>query len=142
LSFSREAVRDLVPEWIRINLSLVDRLELLNECSDYCEQASLSVALAVTGTWFDTLGNEMNFPAHATEPPLYSGFAHIDPIIIHYHSLVDENGLLEPSRYPKVNRRIEQFNNRLRQERRLCLEAAAPGDSNFIDAVSTSPNAN
>jgi hypothetical protein len=140
LSFSREAVRDLVPEWVRINLSLVDRLELLKECSRYCEQASLSVALALTGTSFEALGNEMNFPAHITEPPLDSEFANIDPVIIHYHWLVDEFGLLDPSRYPRANRRIEQFNNRLREERWLRLEAGALDNSDSA-AACTNPNA-
>jgi hypothetical protein len=141
LSFSREAVRTLVPEWIRLNSLFVEQLQLLKECSQYCEQASLSVALAATATSFDTLGNEMNFPGHITEPTLDSAFADIDPAIIHYHWLVNDLGLLEPSRYPKVDRRIEQFNNRLREERRLCLDAAALDNSNSIGAVSTSPNA-
>jgi hypothetical protein len=141
LSFSRSAMRCLVPEWIRINSSLLGNLELLKECGFYCDQASLGVALAATNTSFEVLGNEMNFPGHIAEPALDSAFADIDPLIIHYHWLVNELGLLEPSRYPRVNRRIEQFNNRLREERRLWLDAAAVDNGNTIDAVSASPNA-
>jgi len=116
LAFSRKSMRALVPQWIRINFRLIEQMELLKECGHFCEQASLSLALAATGTSFQVLGNDMNFPAHLREEPLDSAFADTDPVIIHYHWLVDERGLLEPSPYPNVNRRIQQFNERLRKE--------------------------
>ncbi|HEY7555379.1 MAG TPA: hypothetical protein VIH18_11280 [Candidatus Binatia bacterium] len=115
LSFSRKAMRRLVPEWTRINSDLIEKMELLKECEYFCEQASLSLALAATVTSFELLGNDMNFHAHVKEP-LDSAFANTDPVIIHYHWLVNEVGVLEPSPYPNVNRRIQQFNDRLRKE--------------------------
>lgn len=118
LAFSRRSMRALVPQWIRINSCLIEQMELLKECGHFCEQASLSLALAATGTSFQVLGNDMNFPAHLREEPLESAFADTDPVIIHYHWLVDERGLLEPSPYPNVNRRIQQFNERLGEEQR------------------------
>ena len=119
LAFSRKSMRALVPEWIRINSCLIEQMELLKECGHFCEQASLSLALAATGTSFQVLDNDMNFPVHLREEPLDSVFANTDPVIIHYHWLVDERGLLEPSPYPNVNRRIQQFNDRLLKEQ--CL---------------------
>jgi hypothetical protein len=116
LAFSRKSMRVLVPQWVRINSCLIEQIEVLKECGHYCEQASLSLALAATGTSFQVLGNDMNFPAHYREEPLDSAFADTDPVIIHYHWLVDGRGLLEPSPYPNVNRRIQQFNNRLLKE--------------------------
>ena len=77
--------------------------EELGGGAHFCEQASLSLALAATGTPFDTVGNEMNFPAHFAGLPLDSEFANTDPVIIHYHWLAHENGILFPSVYPKVN---------------------------------------
>jgi uncharacterized protein YegL len=68
----------------------------------------------------------MNFPAHLREEPLDSVFANTDPVIIHYHWLVDERGLIEPSPYPNVNRRIQQFNDRLLKEQCLRTSATAP----------------
>ena len=117
LAFSRKSIRALVPQWIRINSRLIEQMELLKECGHFCEQASLSLALAATGTSFQVLGNDMNFPAHLREEPLDSAFADTEPVIIHYHWLVDGRGLLEPSPYPNVNRRIQQFNDRLLKER-------------------------
>lgn len=117
LAFSRKSMRALVPQWIRINSRLIEQMELLKECSHFCEQASLSLALAATGTSFQVLDNDMNFPAHLREEPLDSAFAETDPVIIHYHWLVNGRGLLEPSPYPNVNRRIQQFNDRLLKER-------------------------
>jgi len=118
LSFSQNAMVTLIPEWIRINRNLVRRLDLLGQCSNFCEQASLSIALASCGTSFETLGNSLNFPAHCQDESLSSDFYGTDPVIIHYHWLVDESGLLQPSPYPNVNARIEQFNERLLKEKR------------------------
>jgi hypothetical protein len=123
LSFSRRAMRTLVPEWIRINSRLIEKMELLKECDRFCEQASLSLALAATNTPFGVLDNGMNFPAHFREEPLDSAFANTDPVIIHYHWLVDDFGLLEPSPYPNVNRRIQQFNERVLKEQRSRVDA-------------------
>ena len=119
LAFSRKSMRVLVPEWIRINSGLIEQMELLKGSGYFCEQASLSLAVAATGTSFQVLGNAMNFPAHLREEPLDSVFANTDPVIIHYHWLVDERGLIEPSPYPNVNRRIQQFNDRLLKEQSL-----------------------
>lgn len=116
LSFSRKAISTLAPEWIRIFKILIERLELFGERPYFCEQASLALALAACGTSFKTLGNEMNFPAHLQDQPLDSAFAHIDPVIIHYHWLADSSGYLSASPYPHVDRRICQFNERLQRE--------------------------
>lgn len=118
LSFSQKAMASLVPEWIRINHQLVNRFDLLQHCSEFCEQASLSLALAACGSSYETLSNRLNFPAHCCDEPLESGFGRTDPVIVHYHWLVDENGMLKASPYPNVNNRIGLFNARLLLERR------------------------
>lgn len=123
LSFSRKAMSTIVPEWIRIFKILIERLDLFNDRAYFCEQASLCLALASCRTSFRALGNEMNFPAHFMDQPADYDFARIDPVIIHYHWLVDENGLLQTSPYTKVNERIESFNVRLSQERQQVLLA-------------------
>lgn len=117
LSFSRKAMKSLVPEWIRINTLLVERLNLLGNCQNFCEQASLSLALAITGTGFEIFDNALNFPAHCHDLSSESDFGTTDPTIIHYHWLVDADGYILRSPYKRVDERIQQFNNRLRQER-------------------------
>jgi hypothetical protein len=114
ISLSGSASRALGPAWTRFNGEMTAVFEELGGGAHFCEQASLSLALAATGTPFDTVGNEMNFPAHFGGLPLDSEFANTDPVIIHYHWLVHENGSLLPSVYPKVDDRIRAFNDRLR----------------------------
>lgn len=111
LVFSRFAMQTLVPIWIRLNRQLIERLELLGGENNFCEQASLSLALVAASTDFATFGNEMNFPAHFSVPN-GSDFDQTDPAIIHYHCLTDERGRLLPSPYRQVNRRISEFNAR------------------------------
>jgi hypothetical protein len=118
LSFSSRAMKELVPEWIRFNRMLIERIELLAERSGFCEQASLSAAVAATGIPFTALDNRLNFPAHFQDRPVNSCFGQTDPKIVHYHWLVDDQGRLLGSPYPNVNRRIEAFNRRAADEAR------------------------
>ena len=117
LVFARRAMDVLVPKWIALNAQLIDRIDLLEEHRNFCEQASLSLALAATKTRFEALGNEFNFPTHFSDPAAAPNLIDVDPFIIHYHSLVDPSGHVLPSSYALVNRRIEMFNVRLRHER-------------------------
>jgi hypothetical protein len=114
LVFSKFAKQNLIPTWIELTRQLIARLDLLGGESNFCEQASLSLALAAAKVDFATFGNEMNFPAHFGVP-MESAFARTDPVIIHYHWLSDDDGLLLPSPYPSVNRRIKQFNARMQR---------------------------
>jgi 2-polyprenyl-3-methyl-5-hydroxy-6-metoxy-1,4-benzoquinol methylase len=117
LAFSRHAMDMLVPKWIELNKRLIERMDLLEDHKNYCEQASLSLAVAATGVSFKTVSNALNFPMHFEDPASAPGLVDVDPCIIHYHSLVDACGNILSSRYPLVNERIQEFNNRLRQER-------------------------
>ncbi len=115
LKFSQPMLNSLVPAWIALNEELLEHLDLLDRYAKFCEQASLSLAVTASGTQFDKFGDEMNFPVHYKEhtPSLEK----IDPLIIHYHWLVDPSGYIKPSIYPLVDNRIAQFNQRLREER-------------------------
>jgi hypothetical protein len=117
LSFSRRAVAELAPVWCEMNRRLIANLELLGKRTNFCEQASLTLALAVSGCSVESLDNKWNFPVHFQKQPPESAFGQTDPAIIHYHWLVDADGFLLESPYNKVNSRIASFNARLRTER-------------------------
>lgn len=117
LAFSRRAMDTLVPKWVELNQQLIDRMELLEERKNFCEQASLSLALATTRIPFEAVGNAFNFPMHFDASARAPGLADIDPFIVHYHWLADPSDYILPSSYPAVNRRIDEFNARLRKER-------------------------
>lgn len=121
LAFSRRGMDVLVPKWIELNEQLIARIELLEEHKNFCEQASLSLALAATNIKFKVVGNAFNFPMHFDDPTTVQGLEDTEPFIIHYHWLVDPSGYLLPSPYSTVNSRIAEFNTRLRQERESCF---------------------
>ena len=114
IALTRAAADVVAPAWERINGELAPRFEALGGEAHYCEQASLSLAVALTATPYSTVGNELNFPAHFQYLPLDCEFANVDPTIIHYHGLVGDDNLLLPSKYPNVNRRIQDFNLRMK----------------------------
>jgi hypothetical protein len=119
LSFSRAAMAALVPRWLALNAQLVERLDLLDIYANFCEQTSLSLAVAATGTRYTLLDNRANFPAHFRDRPIDSEFGQTDPALIHYHWLTDEAGRILSCPYPKVDHRITAFNERYVSARRV-----------------------
>jgi len=115
LAFSRNMLDKFVPTWIELNRKLIENIDLLERHSNFCEQASLSLALAACRSPFSTLGNEANFPTHFSKPN--ERLEAVDPFLIHYHSEVDPSGHIKTTPYSLVNKRILQFNKRLREER-------------------------
>ncbi len=115
LKFSQSMMCSLIPTWIALNEQLLEHIDLLGRYDKFCEQATLSLAVSAAGPQFYVFGDEMNFPVHYKEhtPSLEK----IDPLIIHYHWLVDSSGYVKPSPYPLVNNRIAQFNQKLREQR-------------------------
>lgn len=114
LLFSQSAMSELVPTWVALNEQLIERMDLLEDRSNFCEQASLSLALIAAGTRFDIFDNDMNFPIHHED--YISCLEEIDPLLIHYHSLVSPSGYIQGSKYSLTNNRITQFNERLYRE--------------------------
>lgn len=117
LSFSRDALRSLVPAWLEIHDRLLGQLQLLEDRQTFCEQASLALAIAATGASVTTLGNALNFPLHFAQDPAAPPDLDIDAVIIHYHSMIDPSGQIRESGLPRVDARIRAFNQRLREER-------------------------
>jgi hypothetical protein len=115
LLFTRQNIRELLPVWLDFNRKMLDRLELLEDRSNFCEQATLSLALGATGCTFRPLGNDMNFPTHFGKK--FNTLEDVEPRLIHYHSEVDQSGYIKMCGYPLVDQRLKAFNARLREER-------------------------
>ncbi|MGC9128851.1 MAG: hypothetical protein ACP5GA_09000 [Acidithiobacillus sp.] len=109
LSFSKKAIQDLVPTWLRLNRKVAEHPEWLGEAFGFLEQATLSLAITNTNTEFSLLSSAMNFPAHFQDPPIPS-LTEVDPIILHYHGLINDFGYLAQSPYPLVQCAIQEFN--------------------------------
>ncbi len=62
LIFPKSALSTLVPEWIEFTNKLIDNMELIVGHEHFCEQATMSIALASSGQKYKVMGNEMNFP--------------------------------------------------------------------------------
>jgi hypothetical protein len=118
LIFPREILSTLGAAWRHFNLALLDRLDLLEPHSFYCDQASLSLAFAAQPVPFQELPLSMNFPTHFERLFSLPEMQACDPIIIHYHDRVNANGQLESIPCPGPQVRIQQFNEQLQGERR------------------------
>ena len=117
LKFSQLSLFELIPKWLELNEKLIKQINILGKSSNFCEQASLSLAIASTNTKFGLFGNEMNFPVHHKDyVPL---LGNVDPLLIHYHSHTNPSGYICESQYQMANIRISQFNDRLREEREV-----------------------
>lgn len=117
LVFPKETLTTFGRAWLKYNSELIENLDLLGERKTYCDQASLALAFEAVDVPYKELPIEMNFPTHLTGIETAVNMNTCDPIIIHYHDKVDESGYLLSAPYPNVQKRIEAFNERLRQER-------------------------
>lgn len=107
----------LVPVWCEYSRALLDQPELLAPYQVYCGQSSLSLAFATAPVPFSELPVALNFPLHQTHVETPPEMASCDPVILHYHEQVDAEGNLLPSPYPNAQKRVQLFNERLREDR-------------------------
>jgi len=116
LAMPPSIARELAPAWRRFNGILASSPQLVDPCRKHMHQASLALALAETKVPRRELPAAMNYQLNAThmEPP--AGYAETDPVIIHYHHLSDDEGLLMSCPYPRAQERVELFNERMRAE--------------------------
>ncbi|MEO8034892.1 MAG: sulfotransferase [Acidobacteriota bacterium] len=117
-SISSEVASRLVPEWRRFNALLAEDPALVAPCEKHLHQAALALALAVSAVPVVQAGPELNFQLNMTQLPPPPGHLDVDPVVIHYHDLVDAEGLLLPCPFPRAQERIDRFHERLREERR------------------------
>ena len=117
LIFPKECLRRLYPSWSRYTSELARNLDLLGAASTYCEQASLTLAFTEQCPPFCELPTAMNFPLHQVESAAPREMTEHDPVIIHYHHLTDPSGFLAASPYPLAQRRIDVFNQKVRDYR-------------------------
>jgi len=108
--------RDFVPAWREYNRRILDVLDLLGPCARHHHQAAFSLAHAACPVPFAEPPVAFNYPLHMTHlerpPEVLAG----DPVVLHYHDLVDGDGCLLPSPYPRAQARIAALNRRLREE--------------------------
>ena len=104
----------LIPAWCKYELAFSANPDLLGPHQHHRTQAALALAFIGNPVPFQELPVGMNFPLHLTNMETPLEMAEADPVILHYHDLVDPSGYLLPSPYPLAQKRIEDFNNRLR----------------------------
>ena len=106
-----------VNAWIHYNKAVIDQWDSLTINKFYTDQASLTLAINAISIPLTPLPSVMNLAGHLSANSYPSHFFDIDPIIIHYHGLFDENGYINQTPLDQTNRRIDSFNSRLRAEK-------------------------
>ena len=123
----------LAPAWREYNEVLANRPELVAPCHRHLHQAALSLAVASTGTPYACLDEAMNLQLHSANVAAPRSFTEVDPVIIHYHHLATDDGFLLSTPYPRVQRRIDTFNARMRAEG--VVEEQRPGRTAHSRAI-------
>jgi glycosyltransferase involved in cell wall biosynthesis len=125
LSVPAPLARDLATAWRDYNRRLLDDPALLAPCERHANQAALALAVAARAIPYQAAPAALNLPIHmphlARTPELLAA----EPVILHYHGRVDADGFLLRTGYPRVDARIDAFNERQRAEG-APLPAAAP----------------
>lgn len=105
--------RVLAPSWRAFNQRLADEPTLAAPCQRHIHQASLSLALTETGIPIETMPHALNYQLNNTQFEAPPGYIETDPVLIHYHHLVADNGQLLPTVYRGAQPAIEQFNRNM-----------------------------
>jgi hypothetical protein len=126
IAISKTIAGRLVPEWRRFNTILAAQQELAAPCEKHLHQAALALALAASGVPIAEAGEELNFQLNNTQFGLPADYLELDPFIIHYHHLVDDDGMLLPCPFPAAQKRIDRFHERLHAERSRNLHRHDP----------------
>ena len=111
--FPVETLRKFYPVWRRYTVSMNNNLDLLEDRRFFCEQASFSLAYAESHVEFEELPVAMNFSLHLDGEPLLQSMLECDPVIIHYHSMVDPSGFIfiNHSGYPLAQKELTSLIN-------------------------------
>ena len=117
--------RTLEASWRRFNLAIAERPELAAPCERHMHQASFALALVESGIALTELPDILNFQINATHLKTPPGYDSADPVIIHYHHLTADDGLLLPAPYPGAQKRIALFNERMTPR----TQTATPAES-------------
>ncbi|HET7434360.1 MAG TPA: sulfotransferase [Thermoanaerobaculia bacterium] len=135
-SIPAELAKPFLASWRKFNAALADEPSLAAPCEKHVHQAALALALAESGIPTAEAGAELNYQLNDVDQPSPAGYAEIDPVIIHYHHLANADGLL-PCPFPRAQKRIDAFNERLRAEhaRAMPLHHVAPTASRKQIAV-------
>jgi 2-polyprenyl-3-methyl-5-hydroxy-6-metoxy-1,4-benzoquinol methylase len=118
LVFPKNILSTIYPAWRQYTIDLVEKNHLLGVAPHFCEQASLTLAYHSAPVPFAELPVEMNYPLHRSGTNAPAEITECDPVIIHYHHLVDSSGYIEETPSPLAQKRIHAFNERLRNYRR------------------------
>jgi hypothetical protein len=112
-----EFIPRLIPAWCKYELAFSANPDLLGPHHHHRAQAALALAFIANPVPFQELPVGVNLPLQLTNMETPLEMAETDPVILHYHDLVDAAGYLLPSPYPLAQQHIEDFNNRLRAAR-------------------------
>lgn len=91
---------------------------LLKAVQNFCTQTALTLAYFKHPIPFSALPLEANCPIPGDREALDDAVMACAPAIIHYHHRVDGDGYILANSNHLAGRRIADFNDRLRQERR------------------------
>jgi hypothetical protein len=103
-------------EWDTWNQRLLDAPASLRFDRTFLDQASLAIAIHLSGLHFRPLPAEMNFPVHLPARAYPETWQHRDPHVIHYHDLARADGTLRRPPLGQCARRIDAFNAQMRAE--------------------------
>jgi len=106
-----------VNAWSYYNNAVIKKWDVLNINKFFTDQVSLTLAVNAISIPLSPLHSAMNLGCHFPAKRYPNEFYDIDPIIIHYHGLFDENGYIKKSVLDQTNLRIDSFNSRLRAEK-------------------------
>lgn len=127
----KNLMKDLAVTWPKWARWLLDRPDLLPDTPQFVDQVAFALAMAELGQEVDHLTPEYNCPTHAGNE---LGSLNGPPKILHYHRMLDRNGLLKSTGNELVDRQVGRVNKFLAEGSTLGIDRAALWDVRYLTA--------
>jgi len=113
----------LFDTWKNFTLELNDEKENFQDVLKFAKkygQIALTLSIFKNKIPYKPLPLKMGYSVITVKPD--ESPENLEPIIIHYHHRISKNGDILPSPYDKVNKKIDEINQFLKNQRRLVVE--------------------
>ena len=139
---ARKWLRPFAETWVRRCRQLLELEKSLEIPAHFVEQSALTATVAELDIPLSVLLSSMNLPVHFKANRYPDSYQDIDPEIIHYHWLSNEDGFIKQLPLKMANLRANAFNTRLRAEmksRESAIKPQSPASAMVADSAKTKP---
>lgn len=113
--FESSFLKKIKSDWKKYSTEILKEEELLGKTVKHADQLGFSAVINKLNVSIDKLEITHNFPAHLSRPEEIDRVKTKVPRVLHYHDLIEGNGLISMTSHELSNMKIKEVNTCLRE---------------------------